>query len=82
MFNYFMLIGIVEKITKNSINIFCSGEHLELMISDSILDSINNIEIDQMIGIVGVIKEAGLFIDRIVYLENKKVDFEDESKSN
>lgn len=78
MYNYFLLVGIVENITKNSINIVCSGEHLELMISDSILDSINNIEIDQMIGIVGVIKEAGLFIDRIVYLENKKVDFEDE----
>ena len=78
MYNYFLLVGIVEKITKNSINIFCSGEHLKLMISDSILDSINNIEVDQMIGIVGVIKEVGLFIDRIVYFENKKVDFENE----
>lgn len=82
MYNYFLLVGIVENITKNSINIVCSGEHLKLMISDSILDSINNIEVDQMIGVVGVIKEVGLFIDRIVYFENKKVDFEDESKSN
>ena len=73
MYNYFLLIGIVEKITKNSINLVCSGDHLEFMISDSILDSINNIEIDHMIGVVGVIKEVGLFIDRIVYFENKEV---------
>lgn len=77
MYNYFMIIGKVENITKDTIDIVCNDEHLELRI-DLISNFIDFIEVNQMIAVKGTIKEHGLFVDRIVDFGNRKEVLENE----
>lgn len=65
MFNYFMLIGKVQTITKNTIYLDTKHGVLEVICPDTL--DISNIKVGDIVAVRGSIYQMGLVVDRIVH---------------